>query len=230
MYANHIWFESDEGITLSQYIPNEATWNWNEQAISLQLKQDHQLECHHRPESLAFELNIQTNQPQEFTLRLRLPWWLSGKPVISLNDQPLMVESSPSNYFEIHRIWDQDTLHLVFPKALVPVPLPDEPEMFAFMDGPVVMAGLNPVSNPRPARREDTSSATFWPSFLIRSLTLNGNPAQPETFLTPDNEREWWFWHGGYRTRGQDQDIRFIPLHEVRNELYTVYFSVKKGV
>jgi len=112
---------------------------------------------------------------------------------------------------------------------LAAVSLPDEPEMFAFMDGPVVLAGLNPVSNPRPARREDTSNATFWPSYLIRGISLKGDPAEPRSFLTPENEREWSFWQNGYRTRGQEQDIRFIPLYEIRNEYYTVYFPVMKG-
>ncbi len=229
MYANHIWFESDQGITLSQYIPNEATWGWNNQEVSLQLRQDHQLDSHHRPDSLAYELSIQTAQPQEFTLRLRLPWWLSGTPVISIDGEILEIRNSPSSYVEISRSWEQNTLHLTFPKDLVTVPLPDSPEMVAFMDGPVVLAGLNPVSNPRPTHREDTSSATFWPSFLIRGFSLVGDPARPKSILTPDNEREWWFWHGGYRTYNQDQNIRFIPLHEVRNEYYTVYFPIKKG-
>lgn len=229
MYANHIWFESEKGLTLSQYIPNEASWNWHEQEISLQLKQDQQLDSQHRPHSLAFELQIQTPHPQEFTLRLRLPWWLSGVPIISVNGSPLEVGNSASGYLEIHNIWHQDTLRITFPKDLVAVPLPDEPEVNAFMDGPVVLAGLNPLSNPKPTRREDTSSATFWPNYLIRGIALTGDPAQPGSFLTPDNEREWWFWHGGYRTHGQEQDIRFIPLHEIREELYTVYFPIKKG-
>jgi uncharacterized protein len=59
-------------------------------------------------------------------------------------------------------------------------------------------------------------------------ITLKGDPANPETTLTPDNEREWWFWQGSYRTRGQAQDIRFIPLHEVRNEVFTIYFPISK--
>jgi len=229
MYVNHIWFESEKGITLSQYIPNETNWNCLGQEVSLQLEQDHQLDSHHRPDSLAFVLNIQTAIPQEFTLRLRLPWWLNGTPTISVNGELIEIKNGSTSYVEVLRSWEHDRVHMVFPKDLVAVPLPDEPDMFALMDGPVVLAGLNPVSNPRPALREDTSNATYWPSFLTRGISLSGNPTKPRSFLTPDNEREWWFWHGGYRTRGQDQDIRFIPLHEVRSEYYTVYFSAEKG-
>ena len=230
MYANHIWYESENGITLNQYIPNQTSWSWNEQEISLELKQDHQLNSHHRPDSLAYEINIHTHQALEFALKIRLPWWLSDKPEITINGQPLNVEYNPSSYLEIKRNWQQDTIHIHLPKELVSIPLPDEPDMVAFMDGPIVFAGLNPEPNPRPTRREDTSNATFWPRYLIRGLSLTGDPMQPRSILVPDNEREWAFWHGGYRTLNQDHDIRFIPLYEVRNEFYTVYFPIKKGV
>ncbi len=45
--------------------------------------------------------------------------------------------------------------------------------------------------------------------------------------MTADNEREWSYWRGDYRTRGQAEDIRFIPLYEVRDEVFTVYFPVQ---
>ena len=75
---------------------------------------------------------------------------------------------------------------LDFPKDWSRFPCRTNLKCLRFMDGPVVLAGLNPVSNPRPARREDTSNATFWPSFLIRGISLlTGDPAQPENIPDP---------------------------------------------
>lgn len=45
--------------------------------------------------------------------------------------------------------------------------------------------------------------------------------------LVPYNEREWGYWRGDYRTRTQEKNFRLIPLHEVRDEIFTVYFGVK---
>jgi hypothetical protein len=59
--------------------------------------------------------------------------------------------------------------------------------------------------------------------------TLIGDAGQPGMLLAPDNEREWTFWQAGYRTRGQARNFRLIPLHEVREQRYTVYFPVEKG-
>ena len=44
---------------------------------------------------------------------------------------------------------------------------------------------------------------------------------------TPDNEREWVFWMTGYRTLNQARNIRFLPLYEIVDQPYTVYFPVQ---
>ena len=49
----------------------------------------------------------------------------------------------------------------------------------------------------------------------------------PKNLLVPDNEREWIHWQHGYRVVQQNRGLRFIPLYEVVDEAYTVYFPVK---
>jgi hypothetical protein len=97
-----------------------------------------------------------------------------------------------------------DVARIRFPKRVVAEPLPDRPDAFAFIDGPVALAGL-----------------------CAEERTLTGDPADPTTFLAPDREREWDTWLGGYHTVGQDVGLRFIPLHDVIDETYTVYFPMR---
>jgi hypothetical protein len=96
------------------------------------------------------------------------------------------------------------------------------------MDGPVVLAGLNPGG--------DALGRTLYPqakthrrphNYIVDGPTLQGNPDQPESMLVADNEREWVFWQGSYRTINQPSNMRFVPLYDVRDEVYTVYFPVK---
>ena len=54
------------------------------------------------------------------------------------------MNSAASSKVEITRMWADDALYSVLPKSLVAVPLPDDPEIFGFMDDPIVQAGLNP--------------------------------------------------------------------------------------
>jgi DUF1680 family protein len=42
IYADHIWFEEEGGLILSQYIPGEAAWQRDGKNVTLRLTQDHQ--------------------------------------------------------------------------------------------------------------------------------------------------------------------------------------------
>lgn len=75
----------------------------------------------------------------------------------------------------------------------------------SFLDGPVVLAGLT-----------------------AEERNLTGDPAHPATLLKTDRERNLSWWNSGYyRTASIDRSFRFIPLYEVKDESYTVYFSIK---
>ena len=105
----------------------------------------------------------------------------------------------------MRRAWNRNSIHVELPRGLHSVPLPDEPDTVAFVDGPVVLAGL-----------------------CDAEVMLYGDKDRPETILVPDNEREWRTWRPGYRTRDQERGIRFVPLYEIVNERYTTYFPVRK--
>ena len=61
-----------------------------------------------------------------------------------MNGEAQDTQPSGSGMLVLRRTWGSDTVHLTFPKALTTVALPDEPDTCAFMDGPIVLAGLNP--------------------------------------------------------------------------------------
>lgn len=229
MYVNNIYYADDAGLVVSQAIPNQASWTRDDTNIELRLEPDNQLSQTHRPNAQSYRLKIDAEQPIEFTLKLRIPWWISEKPEILVNGEPQSADCAPSSYLELHRAWSGDTVEVCLPKQLTAEPLLDEPDTYAFMDGPVVLAGLNPGG--------DALARTLYPqektfrrprNYIVDGPALFGDPQHPNTFLKPDNEREWVFWQGGYRTTGQPNNVRLIPLYDVRDEVYTVYFPVEK--
>lgn len=74
------------------------------------------------------------------------------------------------------------------------------------MDGPFVLAGL-----------------------IDKEIKLYGDAGNPTSILEPDNVRVWDVWLSGYKTKNQEQNIRFKPLYEIKDETYTVYFPVDEG-
>lgn len=227
IYANHIWYAGTDGLTLSQYIPSETHWELDGNSVSLRLSDDPQIHQPHRPQSNSYNLTVEAQQACEFTLRLRLPWWVGGPVELTVNGaaQDAVVRDG---YIELSQVWSRDAVHLTFPKTLTAVPLPDESDVYAFMDGPVVLAGLNPGGTLGMASEKAYGSKDARPNYRIDGIRINGDAANPASFLSPDNEREWTYWRGDYRTRCQAENFRLIPLHEVRDEAFTLYFPVSK--
>lgn len=210
-----VYYEDDDGLRVSQYIPTRLETKWNGTPISLQLDSDMRsvgaaddnssaAGSRHRPTSWAFTFHVSCAQPVDFTLKLRIPWWVAATPTVEINGEPVQHEAAASSFLPIRRTWQQgDTVRLVLPKALTTCPLPDEPDTVAFMDGPIVLAGL-----------------------CAEERRLRGDRDDPSTWLVPDNEREWGTWLNGYRARGQRHGLRFKPLLEITDEPYTVYFPL----
>lgn len=229
IYPNHIYYQAENGLVLSQWIPSKLTWQHGESSIEVRLEEDHQLSEAHHPDNLAYDLFISCDQPCEFSIHLRLPWWISDTPEILVNGEKQPEKNQPSSYYEIHRVWSRnDQVKIKLPKRITAVPLPDEPNTCAFMDGPIVLAGLNPGGDSLERTLNPVSISHRRPhGYPIDGLTLVGDARQPQTLLAPENEREWEFWKNTYQTRGQYRNIRFIPLFDVRDEIYTVYFPIK---
>lgn len=210
-----VWYGRGKEILLSQFIPSRLTTTVHGRPVALEMVLDHQATgsaadnssaagTRHRPECWAIEVRVACDVPTEFALRLRIPWWVQRPPVATLNGQPRSVTTAAPGFHTISHTWHHDTVRLELPKGLTTSAIPDEPETVAFLDGPVVLAGL-----------------------CDREYALAGDRSRPDTILAPDNERQWGQWLGGYRTRGQAAAIRFKPLHEIVDEPYTVYFPVR---
>ncbi|NRF93758.1 glycoside hydrolase family 127 protein [Paenibacillus frigoriresistens] len=216
IHANLAFYTDDEGVIIAQYMPSELKWNSKDGDIHIKQTLDPQTNWGirdtsrdqiRRPSAWAVNISVICKQDTQFTVKLRLPDWLHGAPIISVNGQPAADAEDEDGYIRIRRTWrNGDHLHLQLPKILSVSPLPDRPDIVSFMDGPVVLAGL-----------------------CDEERTLRGNVHKLETLIIPDNEREWAEWLPGYRTINQERGFRFIPLYEVEDQRYTVYFPVKEG-
>ncbi|MBN1248976.1 MAG: glycoside hydrolase family 127 protein [Anaerolineae bacterium] len=210
----YVAHDDDAGLIVNQYIPTELTWTWAGVPVVVRQTFDAQASgpgpatldgALRRPDHWTVEVAVVSEAPVTFALKLRLPWWLADEARLWVNGEPMPVTGGPSSYAEIHRTWHRDIVRVELPKSLTTCPLPDEPQRMAFMDGPVVLAGL-----------------------CDEERALLGDPADLTTILAPHNEREWGNWLLGYRTINQDRNLLFKPLHEIVDERYTVYFPVRR--
>jgi hypothetical protein len=213
--ASLVYYEDEAGLVVSQYIPSEVNWKRSDTDVKVSLDFDRESsssQAHlpdgelQRPLRWVVSLRVECSQPSRFHLRLRLPEWLAGQPGLRIDGMPQETSWEPGkpNFLTVEHTWSQNSLRLELPMSLRSEPLPDRPESVAFLEGPVVLAGL-----------------------CAEERALHGDPAHPERLLIPDGEREWGNWKIAYRSAGQASGLRFIPLYEVVDEAYAVYFPVR---
>lgn len=212
--GTNAFYADGRELTIAQYVASSATWCMDAIKIHVLVSTsevppppgkadfDHGLPPH-RPMSRTITIDIRADEPVEFTLGLRLPWWVAGAPVLTVDDEQVGLPDAPGTIQRITRVFSHNLIRLCLPTALTAVPLPGKPDTVAFMDGPVVLAGL--VNEPR---------------------CLTGDVHNPLSILEPAEEFELGVWHGRWMTKAQPSDFKLLPLHEVTDETYTVYFPV----
>jgi DUF1680 family protein len=211
-----IYYQAGDDLVVCQYLPSECHAVLSGTPVQVAQRMDTQTgenfrilpvnrQVLSRPETLQVRLRLKAERPAAFTLWLRRPWWLTADMVCQVNAEPAAVLTDRPGFIGIRRTWEDDEIWISLPHGLSAWPLPDQPDMVAFMDGPVVLAGL--VSEER---------------------TLYGDIADPASMLVPDEEREWQTWKNGWRTIHQPVGWKWKPLNEIGNEVYTVYFPVRK--
>lgn len=217
MYTALTYYKDAEGYAIAQYIPSEMTDDWNGVRVKIAQSFDTRIGRLNlagdttqfdgpvrRPDKWIVRINVSCESPTQFVLKLRKPDWLSAPAVVKVNSEGEQVFDSEPGFVVLDRVWHEDSVVIELPKTLKAEPIPDEPETVAFLDGPIVLAGL-----------------------CDREVTLYGDKDDPRSFLVPDDEQNFKRWNLAYRTVRQPWSIRFIPLYNVVDETYTVYFPVQ---
>lgn len=153
------------------------------------------------------KINVCTKEPEKFTLSLRIPDWVICEPTVTVNGKPLRFTCG-SGFCDIERVWGNDTVNVYFPAALTTSGLPDMPGIKAFLEGPIVLAGL---------RGGDCGI----------SVTQGEPPVNALVSVTEHTYDTFPWRQSVYRTVGQPENFDFVPLYDVTDEEYTIYFTVK---
>ncbi|MFI6875291.1 beta-L-arabinofuranosidase domain-containing protein [Streptomyces sp. NPDC050400] len=215
LHTAHAWYVHGDGsgLLLAQYVPSTVRCELRGVRVELEQRPDTGIGSHiaaggasgavRRPARWAVEVVVRARRPVEFTLGLRVPEWVTGPVTVEVDGVPQPVPDGPG-LVQVRRSWHRQTVRISLPTGLRAEALADRPDTVAFLDGPVVLAGL-----------------------CDEERELVGDVTRPESFLAPDEEREPFRWSGAWRARGQSAGLRFIPLHEVTDERFAVYFPVR---
>lgn len=214
-YREWIFYQGENMFTVAQYMPAEIETDFAGVPVKVvQTQSDLGGDCtkiteitrtlEDRPNYRQMRLEIHAEKAVSYGVKFRIPWWIAGEMKIFVNGEEVSYRTE--NHFAIlEREWQNDVIEVVLPKKLTAYPLPDEPDTVAFLDGPVVLAGL-----------------------VGEERLLYGDVEHPETMLRPYHEREWTTWTSTYKTYRQPMGFYLKPIKDIGKEIYTVYFPVEK--
>ena len=208
LHGYGIYYQSADKLWVSLYASTRA--NWKAEGVQVEMDTDF-------PMGESATLKITPNSPKRFTLALRRPYWAGAGFSVKVNGQPLKALPKPDSYVEISREWKKgDVVDLVLPKTLRKEPLPDNPNRFALMWGPLVLAGdLGPEQQEQRARRnagEDDSA----PVLVAAAQSV-------DDFVKPVAGKPGTFTTSGV---GLDKDITFVPFYQLPRRRYAIYWDM----
>lgn len=218
LYPELIYFEDRDNnrLVISQYIPSQLSCRFEDVNISIRQTSemngysnqtffDEHSSCN--MSRWAFKFEIDCSRETDFTISLRVPYWIKGDIILSINEK---LENVPvtDGYINLKRNWKKDIVRLLFQSSLTMEHLPDMPELASVADGPIVLAGLTECD-----------------------CGISGNCDDPSTILYPQTEHTYGIFpwkQSCYTTRNQPKNFMFKPLYDICDETYTVYYSCKK--
>jgi hypothetical protein len=142
-------------------------------------------------------------------VKIRHPWWATAKFEIRVNGRLQEALSTPGSYATIARTWSGgDRVEVAMPFALRTEGFRDNPQRFAFLNGPVVLAAQVQPGKPFPVivcEAKDVAS---------RLQPVEGKPS---TFTGPASV---------FRVASEPKDVTLEPLYKIHGERhYAVYFD-----
>jgi DUF1680 family protein len=191
---NVIYFHHGKELLVNLFIPSRVIWSVDGKDVVVSQVTDFAME------DIA-EFHIDVEEAMEFDLTLRIPWWVGRECRVEVNGELQSENLQPSSHHTIRRQWQKgDTVRLHLPMYLHACPLPDDPETFSVMYGPLVLAAISEGE-----------------------VHVQGTSSDVEDLVTPDRDRKLRF-----SLASKDGRVDMMPLHEVFNEPFAIYLRASK--
>lgn len=213
-YGAAIYFHAADALYVNLFIP--SVLRWQERGLELQQKTLY-------PNENRTSLIVMKAPTAPLSLRVRVPAWASGNATLTLNGKAVAVDAKPGSYATVQREWKKgDVIEMTIPTSVRTEPLHGSSDQFAFVYGPVVLAGdLGPApAGPTvPYAKEQQANLK---AESVEVPTLTGDPQQLAASLRRVPGAALAFT---LKTSAPSKEVTLRPFHELDYQRYTVYWK-----
>ena len=97
-----------------------------------------------RPHAWCYQVRIDADAPVTFDLSIRMPGWMAGPLEVMVDGEKADYTTGEHGFAHVVRTWHKQAVTIRIGKRLSCYPLPDDPDMVAFMDGPAGKPIISP--------------------------------------------------------------------------------------
>ncbi len=194
-YGESIYFHTADALYVNLFISSRL--KWKEQGLTLTQETDW-------PFGGRVKLALELVEPRELTLNLRIPAWGTGDIVLRINGDRAEVDALPGAYVALKRQWRSgDEVTLELPMKLHVEAMPDDESKLAVFYGPTLLAAL------LDAGADEVPALVAEREELLEHIEpVSGKPL-----------------HFSTRDVGRPRDVELIPLFQIADQRYSVYFD-----
>lgn len=133
-YANLLYYQDEEGLYISQYLPSKVSFTVNNTVLTLE-----NTSLYPKEKTLRFVLHDAGEE--SFALRFRVPSWATEKNEMRVNGEVVDIPMIPNTWAVLERNWkDQDVIEIDFGFVLRFEAVDSyAPEVAALCFGPLVL-------------------------------------------------------------------------------------------
>lgn len=130
-YGRSVYYHNDNDLYISQFIASELDWEGRGRVT----------QTTRFPAEEKTLITLRLRRPAEFEVKIRVPWWAGDRFRIKVNGVSTGEEYLPASWASVERKWrDGDIIEVEFPFGTHIERMPDDPSLFAVMNGPLVLA------------------------------------------------------------------------------------------
>ncbi len=215
-YGDSIYFHKDDTLWVNLFIASEL--KWKDQDVTVRQETDF-------PEQDNTVLVVKAQNPVEFEMCLRVPYWADNGVTLKINGETQAVTAQSGSFLSIRRQWkDGDRVEMTMPMSLRLCPMPNDPTLAAVMYGPMVLAGkLGEFDGPEDMVYTTENWFNFPEEFLADAPTLVTENREPSAWIKPVEGQPLTF-----RTVrvGKPEDVTLVPYHRLWGQKYAIYWRI----
>jgi DUF1680 family protein len=217
-YGEAIYYHTGDALYVNLFIPSELSWE--EKGVKVRQET-------HFPEDGKVTLTILTDTPVRMPINLRYPVWAKSVEV-KVNGKKIGVKQKPSSYVVVDKTWKNgDKIEMNYPMSLYVMEANDNPDKFAIMYGPLVLAGAMgtegmtvpaPFSNPH--LHNDYYTYDYCAPVNL-TIGLKLDKKKLPQYIKPSEAGKLMF-------NVVNENVRLEPIYKIHHQRYVVYWDLNK--